>query len=169
MADIVRVMQFMPDDYHARQKFIRLFQEMTEAVSKLQQADGLWRASLLDPEHFPARETSGSELFCYTLAGGGSTTQSLTGKPILLLLKRPGKDRLAGSMEPTGWVGCSYTVMEHALSGNPPQGWESLMIVILVVGGFQMLMMEILGEYLWPALDGSRRRPKYLIEETTES
>ena len=36
------------------------------------------------------------------------------------------------------------------------------------IGGFQMLMMGILGEYLWRALDESRRRPKYWIEETTE-
>jgi dolichol-phosphate mannosyltransferase len=59
-------------------------------------------------------------------------------------------------------------VIWSALSGNPPQGWASLMIVILIIGGFQMLMMGILGEYLWRALDESRRRPRYLIEETTE-
>jgi dolichol-phosphate mannosyltransferase len=60
-------------------------------------------------------------------------------------------------------------VIWNALAGNPPQGWASLMIVILVVGGFQMLMMGILGEYIWRALDESRQRPRYLIEETTES
>ena len=70
MAGIVRVLQFMPDTYPARQKFIRLFKEMADAVSKLQNADGLWRASLLDPEHFPAPETSGSALFCYAIAWG---------------------------------------------------------------------------------------------------
>jgi rhamnogalacturonyl hydrolase YesR len=70
MAGIVRVLQFMPDDYHACKKFFRLFKEMAKAVSKLQHADGLWRASLLDPEHFPARETSGSALFCYAIAWG---------------------------------------------------------------------------------------------------
>jgi rhamnogalacturonyl hydrolase YesR len=70
MAGIVRVLKFMPDDFHARQKFIQLFKEMAQAVSRLQQADGLWRSSLLDPEHFPARETSGSALFCYAIAWG---------------------------------------------------------------------------------------------------
>ena len=29
----------------------------------------------------------------------------------------------------------------------------------------QMIMMGILGEYLWRALDESRRRPRYLIED----
>ena len=28
----------------------------------------------------------------------------------------------------------------------------------------QMVMMGVLGEYLWRALDESRRRPRYLIE-----
>jgi rhamnogalacturonyl hydrolase YesR len=74
LAGIVRVLQFMPDDYHARLELIQLFKEMAEAVSKLQHPDGLWRASLLDPEHFPARETSGSALFCYALAWGINDT-----------------------------------------------------------------------------------------------
>jgi dolichol-phosphate mannosyltransferase len=40
------------------------------------------------------------------------------------------------------------------------------MVVVLVLGGLQMLMMGVLGEYLWRALDESRRRPKYIIEST---
>jgi polyisoprenyl-phosphate glycosyltransferase len=58
-------------------------------------------------------------------------------------------------------------VVINALTGsNPVQGWSSLMVVILVLGGMQMLMMGVLGEYLWRALDESRRRPRYLIEDT---
>ena len=67
-------------------------------------------------------------------------------------------------------MGFVYTavVIANALAGNPPQGWTSLMVVVLVVSGIQMLMMGVLGEYLWRALDESRRRPRYLIETTTE-
>jgi dolichol-phosphate mannosyltransferase len=57
----------------------------------------------------------------------------------------------------------------NTLFEKSPQGWASLMIVILIVGGFQMLMLGTLGEYLWCALDETRQRPKYWIEETTES
>lgn len=60
-------------------------------------------------------------------------------------------------------------VIISAFSGRAPEGWSSLMVVILVVSGLQMLMMGVLGEYLWRALDESRRRPRYLIEATTES
>jgi dolichol-phosphate mannosyltransferase len=46
-------------------------------------------------------------------------------------------------------------------------GWSSLMVAVLVLGGVQMLMMGVLGEYLWRALDEARRRPQYLIEAIT--
>lgn len=58
-------------------------------------------------------------------------------------------------------------VATNAFLRNPIEGWSSLMIVVLVLGGIQMMMMGILGEYLWRALDESRRRPRYLIEATT--
>lgn len=58
-------------------------------------------------------------------------------------------------------------VIYNALTGAPTEGWSSLMVVVLVMGGMQMLMMGVLGEYLWRALDESRRRPRYLIEAVT--
>lgn len=60
-------------------------------------------------------------------------------------------------------------VFVYALSGRPVQGWASLMVVVLLLGGVQMLMLGVLGEYLWRALDEARRRPRYLIEETTDA
>jgi dolichol-phosphate mannosyltransferase len=57
-------------------------------------------------------------------------------------------------------------VLVNAFRGHPIQGWTSLIVVVLVLGGMQMVMMGILGEYLWRALDESRRRPRYLIEGT---
>lgn len=53
--------------------------------------------------------------------------------------------------------------------GGIPEGWSSLMVVILVLGGLQMLMMGILGEYLWRGLEESRNRPNYIVEEKFES
>jgi polyisoprenyl-phosphate glycosyltransferase len=67
-----------------------------------------------------------------------------------------------------GFLYAAFIVV-HALAGNVVQGWSSLMVVVLIVGGIQMLMMGVLGEYLWRALDESRRRPRYLIEATTDS
>jgi dolichol-phosphate mannosyltransferase len=57
----------------------------------------------------------------------------------------------------------------NALCGLPPEGWASLMVVVLVVGGIQMVMMGVLGEYLWRALDEARGRPRYIIEAVAPS
>lgn len=69
----------------------------------------------------------------------------------------------------TAFAGFAYAalVIYNALIGEPAEGWSSLMVVVLVVGGLQMLMMGILGEYLWRTLDEARRRPRYTIEAAT--
>lgn len=53
--------------------------------------------------------------------------------------------------------------------GNPVKGWAPLMIVILVMGGFQMVMLGVVGEYLWRTLEQVRRRDLYLIDTIYES
>jgi glycosyltransferase involved in cell wall biosynthesis len=70
----------------------------------------------------------------------------------------------------TALLGFLYAglVVFNALRGLPPQGWASLMVVVLVLGGIQMVMLGVLGEYLWRALDEARHRPRYLIEATTD-
>ena len=70
MGGLVRVLQFLPANHPARPRFVRQFQEMAARVQSCQQPDGLWRASLLDPESYPLRETSGSGFFTYALAWG---------------------------------------------------------------------------------------------------
>jgi polyisoprenyl-phosphate glycosyltransferase len=70
----------------------------------------------------------------------------------------------------TALMGFLYAgvVVANALAGQPVQGWSSLMVVVLVIGGIQMLMLGVLGEYLWRALDESRGRPRYFIESSTD-
>jgi dolichol-phosphate mannosyltransferase len=50
----------------------------------------------------------------------------------------------------------------------PVEGWASLMVVVLVVSGIQMMMMGILGEYLWRNLDETRKRPRFVIDRIIE-
>lgn len=58
----------------------------------------------------------------------------------------------------------SGVVVVNALFSHPSEGWSSLMVAVLLLGGIQMLMLGILGEYIWRGLDESRNRPRYLIE-----
>ena len=52
--------------------------------------------------------------------------------------------------------------------GNPVQGWTPLMITVLVIGGFQMLMLGVVGEYVWRTLAQVRNRDRYLIDAVYE-
>ena len=64
--------------------------------------------------------------------------------------------------------GYLFAVIINGLRGAAPQGWPSLMVAILFIGGLQIMMIGILGEYIWRSLDESRRRPRYFIESTTD-
>ena len=46
-----------------------------------------------------------------------------------------------------------------------PEGWTSLIVVVLVLGGLQILMLGIIGEYLWRTREGTRRGALYLVED----
>lgn len=48
----------------------------------------------------------------------------------------------------------------------PVMGWSSIMVAVLVLGGVQMTMLGVIGEYLWRTLEESRRRPRFFIEES---
>ena len=45
------------------------------------------------------------------------------------------------------------------------QGWTPLMIAVLIMGGVQMLMLGVIGEYLWRTLDQVRNRDAYIVEQ----
>lgn len=47
---------------------------------------------------------------------------------------------------------------------KPVEGWTSLICVVLVTSGIQLLMLGVLGEYLWRNFDETRGRPRYIIE-----
>jgi len=64
-----------------------------------------------------------------------------------------------------GLLGSAFILVRHLTVGHPVQGWASLMVVVLSLGGLQMLMLGVLGEYVWRTLDESRRRPRYFLEE----
>lgn len=59
-------------------------------------------------------------------------------------------------------------VVAHAIGGEPPTGWSSIMVVILILGGCQMIFLGLLGEYAWRTLDETRGRPLYVVEASTD-
>jgi glycosyltransferase involved in cell wall biosynthesis len=68
-----------------------------------------------------------------------------------------------------GFTYALAVVVLRLTTRTPVQGWSSLMVVVLVLGGVQMMMLGVLGEYLWRTLEAARRRPVYFLEETSET
>jgi len=66
-----------------------------------------------------------------------------------------------------GFLYAAFIIRNAFLIGSAVEGWSSLMVVVLIMGGLQMLMMGVLGEYLWRTWDEARQRPRYLIEIAT--
>jgi glycosyltransferase involved in cell wall biosynthesis len=63
-----------------------------------------------------------------------------------------------------GFAWAVVVVSNKILWGIPVQGWTSLMTVVLVVSGVQLLTLGIFGEYLWRNFEETRKRPPFVIE-----
>lgn len=60
----------------------------------------------------------------------------------------------------------SLTVVAAWLAGDTPfTGWAPLMIVLLIVGGLIMLMLGVIGEYVWRINEEVRKRPNYVVRD----
>jgi rhamnogalacturonyl hydrolase YesR len=70
VAAIARVLQFMPQDYPDRARYMTLLKEMSQRLVGLQDEHGLWHSSLLEPGAYPLPENSGSALIVYAMAWG---------------------------------------------------------------------------------------------------
>ncbi len=66
---LVAVLDHLPASHPSREKYLGLYHDMMGTLIKLQNADGLWRTSLLNPED-PTGESSGTAFFTYAMAWG---------------------------------------------------------------------------------------------------
>lgn len=64
-AGLAKVLQDLPANDPHRPEFEAKFKDMAAALKSAQQADGYWTRSLLDPQHAPGPETSGTAFFTY--------------------------------------------------------------------------------------------------------
>lgn len=68
-----------------------------------------------------------------------------------------------------GFVYAGVVLIARITSGNPIKGWAPIMIVILVLGGIQMLTLGIFGEYMWRMFAHVKQRAPYIIDEIFDS
>ncbi len=114
------------------------------------------KAILYDRDERFAGETKWNYLRLWTLSLEGITSFSTA--PLKLA-------SLMGLLTATGafffglWI-----VAKTLLYGDPVQGYPTMMVVILFLGGVQLIAIGILGEYLGRMFMETKRRPLYLLK-----
>jgi rhamnogalacturonyl hydrolase YesR len=132
---LVKVLKELPGGARSRKFYERLLVEMGERVAGLQDPDGYWHASLLDPEAYPNPETSGSGFFVYGLAYGVRTGLLAKDKYLPVVLK--GWAALEQAVFPDGKLGWVQPI------GSNPRQTTKDMTEVYGVGAFLLAGSEI--------------------------
>ncbi|MBP8156854.1 MAG: glycosyltransferase family 2 protein [Flavobacterium sp.] len=64
-----------------------------------------------------------------------------------------------------GFIYAMVIAYNRFINNTPFDGWAPIMILILIIGGLIMLMLGIIGEYVWRTYDETRKRPLYIIKD----
>jgi dolichol-phosphate mannosyltransferase len=64
-----------------------------------------------------------------------------------------------------GFIGIVYALIARLFTSNWVSGWTLLFVAILLMGGIQLLMLGILGEYVGRIYRSSKDRPLYIVSE----
>lgn len=70
LAGLAKVLKDLPTDYKHRQFFVDKYKRLAKAIAEIQQPEGYWTRSMMDPEHAPGPETSGTAFFTYGFLWG---------------------------------------------------------------------------------------------------
>jgi polyisoprenyl-phosphate glycosyltransferase len=62
-----------------------------------------------------------------------------------------------------------YAIYASIFTDKAIQGWTSVIVSVLFIGGIQLIMVGILGEYLGKLFIENKRRPNYIISETNQN
>lgn len=165
LGGLVRMLQYIPEHHPSRARFLQQYREMAQRVLDLQQTDGLWRTSLLDPASYPLQETSGTGLYTYALAWG--INQGLLDKQTFGPAVNRAWHALNSSVEADG------KLVHVQPIGEAPKHFDSGSTDIFAVGAFLLAGSELyrmeLEEGGKPAVvtvlnDSTLRRPEESIE-----
>ena len=66
-------------------------------------------------------------------------------------------------------VAIIFIIIRTLLYGDPVGGWPSLVCIILLVSGVQLLCLGIMGKYLSKMYLETKKRPIYIVRETNQS
>jgi rhamnogalacturonyl hydrolase YesR len=135
LAGLARVLEEMPADYPDRPRYVALLREMAPKIAAIQQSDGYWRSSLLDPAALPLPETSGTAFYVYALAWG--VNEGLLDRATYEPVIRRGWTALVRAVHPDGMLG----FVQHI--GDQPGSTSPSKTEIYGVGAFLLAGSEV--------------------------
>nr|WP_315258877.1 glycoside hydrolase family 88 protein [uncultured Duganella sp.] len=116
-AGLAKVLQDLPKDDPHRNEYIAKYKGMAQALKKAQTNDGYWTRSLLDAEHAPGPETSGTAFFVYGYLWG--INNGLLERDEYLSVVRKGWHYLSKTaLQPDGKIGYIQPIGERAIPGQ---------------------------------------------------
>jgi glycosyltransferase involved in cell wall biosynthesis len=62
-----------------------------------------------------------------------------------------------------------WTLYTRFFTHDAPQGWTSLLVVVLLLGGVQLLSLGIIGQYVARIFEDVKQRPLYLVAEVLDA
>ncbi|MDR1861028.1 MAG: glycoside hydrolase family 88 protein [Bacteroidales bacterium] len=137
MGGLVRVIKELPKDYPELPFYTELFTEMAARIVSLQQEDGLWRASLLDPQSYPGGEVSGSGFFTYALAWG--INNGLLEADVYLPAVKKAWTALNGCLNAEGRIGWVQPIGADPRRNFSADSWE-----VYGTGAFLLAASEVI-------------------------
>lgn len=140
MGGLVRTISELPKDFPTRDFYIQNYKEMAEKIASLQQADGLWRASLLDPASYPGGEASGSGFYIYALAWG--INNGILDKAKYLPVVEKGWVGLTGLIQPDGHVGWTQPIGADPKKNFTAESWEVYGTGAFLLAGSEVIKLK---------------------------
>ncbi|WP_290477495.1 MULTISPECIES: glycoside hydrolase family 88 protein [unclassified Leeuwenhoekiella] len=116
-AGLAKVLQDMPQDSKYRKAFEARYKRMAHALKMAQQPEGYWTRSMLDPEHAPGPETSGTAFFTYGYLWG-INNGILDAKTYLPVVEKSWKYLSDVALQKNGAVGYVQPIGERAIPGQ---------------------------------------------------
>ena len=117
LAGLAKVLQDMPKAYKHYQFFADKFVTLAEAVKKIQQPEGHWTRSMMDPAQAPGYETSGTAFFCYGMLWGVNNGY-LTKKEFEPAIEKAWNYLTTVAMQQNGKIGYVQPIGERAIPGQ---------------------------------------------------
>lgn len=72
--------------------------------------------------------------------------------------------RLGLLISTAGFLYLAYILFARIVLRSTVEGWTSLMSVVLILGGVQLIFMGVLGEYLAVVYEEAKQRPLYVLK-----